>query len=443
MAEILLFGAGKSASYLIRYLLEHAEEKNYHLHVCDPAADSLEAYHQSRRLFCHTIFIDDEAACAKRVASADIVISLLPAFLHEKVAVLCLEHGKDLVTASYVDDKMYALDAAVKAKGLCFLNEAGLDPGIDHMSAMKLLHDLKDQGATVFSFESFTGGLIAPECDTNPWHYKLSWNPRNVVLAGSGPSARYLDNRELRFVSYPQLFQRRQVFEHPKYGSFEGYPNRDSLSYQKVYELDQVRTLLRGTLRRPGYCSSWNVFVQLGLTDDSYQMDLANSCSGRTFFNSFLPYHPNKSLEEKLKEVPGLELSKEDMERFHYLGLFSNDYLLPKTQGSPAAILQTILEEKWRLEEQDRDLIVMIHRIGYQLDGKDHWVESSLVLEGEDARYTAMAKTVGLPAALCAEEILSGRFQKKGVLIPIYTEIYEPVLEKLVRYRIVFEERRK
>lgn len=443
MAEILLFGAGKSASYLIRYLLEVAEEKNYSLHVCDPAADSLRQFHNSPRLFCHPVFIDDEAACAERVAAADIVISLLPAFLHEKVALLCLELGKNLVTASYVDDKMKALDEAAKAKGLCFMNEAGLDPGIDHMSAIKLLNELKNQGATVFSFESFTGGLIAPENDTNPWHYKLSWNPRNVVLAGSGSSARYLDNRELRFVSYPQLFQRRQAFEHPKFGTFEGYPNRDSLTYQKMYELDHVHTLLRGTLRKPGYCSSWNVFVQLGLTDDSYQMDLGNSCNGRTFFNSFLPYHPSKSVEEKLREVPGLNLSDADMARIEFLGLFSAAYHLPKTQGSPAAILQSILEEKWRLEEHDRDLIVMIHRIGYRMDGKENWIESSLALEGEDARYTAMAKTVGLPAAFCAEEILSGRFRKKGVLVPIYPEIYSPVLEKLGANGIVFEERRK
>ncbi len=443
MAEILLFGAGKSASYLIRYFLEGAEEKNYFLHVCDPAADLLKSYHTSPRLICHTLSIDETASCAERIKSADIVISLLPAFLHEKVALLCLEHGKNLVTASYVDAKMHALDEAVKAKGLCFMNEAGLDPGIDHMSAMKLLDDLKDQGAAVFSFESFTGGLIAPECDTNPWHYKLSWNPRNVVLAGSGSSARYLDNHELRFVSYPQLFQRRQIFEHPRYGTFEGYPNRDSLSYQKLYELDGVRTLLRGTLRKPGYCNSWNVFVQLGLTDDSYQMDLGATCSGRAFFNSFLPYHPVKTLEEKLREVNGLNLNEADMARIDYLGLFSKDYLLPKTQGSPAAILQAILEEKWRLEANDRDLIVMIHRIGYRLDGKHHWIESSLALEGEDARYTAMAKTVGLPAALCAEEILSGRFRKSGVLIPIYPEIYMPVMEKLDHYGIVYEERQK
>lgn len=441
MAEILLFGAGKSASYLIRYVLEQAERENYFLHVCDPSATELLKFHSSERLICHTLSIENEEACAARVSTADIVISLLPAALHEKVALLCLELGKNLVTASYVDDKMKALHDEVVRQGLCFMNEAGLDPGIDHMSALKLMHELQEQGAEIFSFESFTGGLIAPECDTNPWHYKLSWNPRNVVLAGSGSSARYLENKELKFVSYPQLFQRIQGFEHPKYGCFEGYPNRDSLAYQSLYDLRNVSTLLRGTLRRPGYASSWNILVQLGLTDDSYTMDLGNSCSGRKFFNSFLPFHPKKNLEEKLNSLSGITITKEDFERLSYLGFFDPNYLLPKAQGSPAAILQAILEEKWKLEPQDRDLIVMIHRIGYRLEGKEYWTESSLAAEGEDARYTAMAKTVGLPAALCAEEILRGNFKQKGVLIPTMPEIYTPVLQKLRNYGVDFEEK--
>lgn len=321
------------------------------------------------------------------------------------------------------------------------MNEAGLDPGIDHMSAMHLIHNLKNEGADIFSFESFAGGLIAPENDTNPWHYKFSWNPRNVVLAGAGSSARYRDKHELRFVSYPQLFQRRRPFSHVKYGEFEGYPNRDSLSYQSQYELDGIRTLLRGTLRRPGFCSSWNVFVQIGLTDDSYQLDLGEACSGRTFINCFLPFRNNKKIEEKLLLVPGLVANKEDLERIKFLGLFSDEYMLPRTKGTPAQILQAILEEKWKLEAEDRDLIIMIHRIGYLKDGKESWVESSLAVEGEDSRYTAMAKTVGLPVALCAEEILHGNYHVPGVQIPTQPALYTPVLKKLSALGVHFAER--
>ena len=443
MASLLLFGAGKSASYLIRYFLEKAEANNYSLHVCDPVASQLKKYHESAHLFCHDLSIENEAACTELVKQADIVISLLPAFLHEKAALLCLEYGKNLVTASYVDDKMRALDAAVKEKGLCFLNEAGLDPGIDHMSAMQLIHGLKNEGAEIFSFESFTGGLIAPEHDTNPWHYKFSWNPRNVVLAGAGSSARYRDKHELRFVSYPQLFQRRRPFSHDKYGDFEGYPNRDSLSYQSQYELDGIRTLLRGTLRRPGFCSSWNVFVQIGLTDDSYVLDLGERCNGRTFLNCFLPFRNNKTVEEKLFMVPGLIADEEDLARIKFLGLFSETYMLPITKGTPAQILQAILEEKWKLEPGDRDLIVMIHRIGYLKDGKEAWIESSLAVEGDDSRYTAMAKTVGLPVALCAEEILHGNYHAPGVQIPTQPELYTPVLTKLSALGVHFEEKHR
>lgn len=441
MTNILLFGAGKSASYLIRYFLEKANSSGYILHVCDPQAESLKLHHTQNELVCHSVSIEDAAACLALIQKADIVISLLPAFLHAKVAELCLDGKKNLVTASYVDAAMQALHEKAKSAGLCFLNEAGLDPGIDHMSAAKILDDIKAKGGSVTRFESFTGGLVAPANDTNPWHYKLSWNPRNVVLAGAGSSARYLDNGELRFVSYPQLFQRTQSFTNDQYGAFEGYPNRDSLHYKDVYHLKNIKTLLRGTLRREGYSAAWNVFVQLGLTDDSFQMDLGTKASGREFLNAFLPWHPSKSLEEKLTDIPALAWSQEIEEKMRFLGLLSSDYILPKTSGSPAQILQAVLEEKWKLEAHDRDMIVMIHRISYELDGKTHQIESSLALEGEDARYTAMAKTVGLPAAMCAEAILNGNFHFSGVCIPTSPELYQAVLSALEAYGVRFIEK--
>lgn len=441
MANILLFGSGKSASYLIKYFLQPAFSKAYTLHVCDPNANDLRLYHPEKNLVCHALGIENKSEISALVEQADMVISLLPAALHIQVAELCLYHQKHFANASYKDKPMQNLHEEAKRKKLCFLNEAGLDPGIDHMSALRIINDLKADGAQITSFESFTGGLIAPESDNNPWNYKLSWNPRNVVLAGSGSSARYLDHGKLKLISYPQLFQRTRSFSLPDYGHFEGYANRDSLNYKELYGLKGIKTLLRGTLRKPGFCSAWNILVQLGLTDDSYQIDLGTSCSGSDLLRCFLPYSDGKSIKEQIRYNLDIPCSKQDIERLDYLGLFSTRNKIPLTQGSPAQILQAILEDKWKLMPEDRDMIVMIHRIGYKQKGRNHFLESSLVLEGEDSRYTAMAKTVGLPLALCAEAILNGEYKEYGVSMPNKPSLYEPVLDGLHDMGIVFKEK--
>ncbi len=442
MAEILLFGAGKSASYLIRHFLESASRENYLLHVVDPAAAGLEQSYQTYGdyLRLHAVSMDDRETLHPLFERAGVVISLLPPALHPRVAENCLHYGKHLVTASYAGEEMRHFDAAAREKGLVFLNEAGLDPGIDHMSALKMIHNLQENGSHIREFYSYTGGLVAPESDTNLWHYKLSWNPRNVVLAGSGAPAQYLENSEVKLVSYPQLFQRLVPFEHETYGRFEGYPNRDSLSYRDKYGLEEAETLLRGTLRRPGYAHTWNILVQLGLTDDQLSMNIPEGSSGRYFLNRFLPYHPSKSLEEKLQNLAALDCREDDIERLMECGLLDENYKLPVTHGTAAQILQAVLEEKWKLASGDRDMIVMIHRVIHEQKGKQYRTEASLVLEGEDEIYTAMAKTVGLPAAFCAEEILSGRFREAGVQIPDKPALYLPVLKRLEAAGIRFVE---
>jgi saccharopine dehydrogenase-like NADP-dependent oxidoreductase len=442
LRKLLLFGAGKSASYLINYFIGKAEEENWALTVADTHTGHLrERYAGCAALSISEVSADDEASCMQLVSDHDLVISLLPAFLHIRIARWCLAAGKSLVTASYVDAPMQQLDAEAKAKGLIFLNEAGLDPGLDHLSAMALIAELKEKKAEILSFASYTGGLVAKSSDSNPWHYKFSWNPRNVVLAGQGSCARYLDNGKYKYISYPRLFKHTTRFDLKENGIYEGYPNRDSLKYIRHYGLENISQMQRGTLRGEGFCKSWNVFVQLGMTDDSFIMETKSPVSKKEFLNSFLPSFKGMEPEEKLRQQLGADIDDEILENLAYLGLFSDREFLTLKEASPAGHLQSILEEKWKLEENDKDLVVMVHRIKYRHEGKSYLLESSLVTEGENAAYTAMAKTVGIPVAIAAKLILNGKIPEKGVHIPLRDYWYRPVLRELREYGIVFKDR--
>ena len=357
--------------------------------------------------------------------------------MHPTVAKDCLEFGKHFFSASYESEEMREMRPEIEAKGLFFLNECGLDPGIDHMSAMQIINSAKSKDEEIISFKSYCGGLLAPQSEDNPWKYKFTWNPRNVVLAGQGTS-RYIENGDLKFVPYHQLFNRLETIQFPGLGDFDGYPNRDSLSYRKVYGLENISTMLRGTLRRDGYCKGWNVFVQLGMCDDSFQMRLSEGTTLRQFLNSFLPYDPALSVEEKLGNlIPDFDFPT--WEKIQWLGFFGND-LLPKTTGSPASILQAILEKNWKLYPEDKDMIVMQHLFEIKTPEGIKEIRSSLVCFGEDATYTAMAKTVGLPMAIAVDSFLDGKINLIGLHIPVLPEIYNPILEELGRRGIRFKE---
>ncbi|WP_452224926.1 saccharopine dehydrogenase family protein [Lacinutrix chionoecetis] len=443
MRNILVIGSGKSASYLIKYLLDKSETENLHITVGD-----LEIGHASKLIGNHAnataIILDvfNEKSRVEAVKAADIVISMLPARFHIEVAKDCITYGKNMVTASYVSDEMQALHTKAKNKGLVFMNEIGVDPGIDHMSAMQVIDRVEAEGGKMILFESFTGGLVAPESDTNLWNYKFTWNPRNVVLAGQGSAAKFLQEGAYKYIPYNRLFRRTEFLEVDGFGRFEAYANRDSLKYQNIYGLDDVKTLYRGTIRRVGFSRAWQVFVVLGMTDDSYTIDDSKNMSYRDFVNSFLPYSPTDSVELKFRHA--LKIDQDDViwDKFEELDIFSPTKMVALDKATPAQILQKILMDSWTLDPQDKDMIVMYHKFGYELNGKKHQIDATMVALGEDQTYTAMAKTVGLPVAIAALAILNKKITTPGVLRPITKEVYQPILEELESFGITFKEKK-
>ena len=441
MRTILIIGAGRSASSLIQYLLNKSNEENLHLIIGDLSLASAQKKtnnHPNATAMALDIF--DQNQRKELVQKADIVISMLPAHLHIEVAKDCIAHKKHLVTASYISDAMQELDAVAKENKLVFMNEVGLDPGIDHMSAMKVIHEIKAKGGKMLLFESFCGGLVAPESDTNLWNYKFTWAPRNVVLAGQGGAAKFIQEGTYKYIPYWNLFRRTEFLEVEDYGRFEAYSNRDSLKYLDVYGLNDVLTLYRGTIRRVGFSKAWNMFVQLGMTDDSYVMEDSENMSYRQFVNSFLPYHPTDSVEIKMRFI--LKIDQDDImwDKLLELDLFNPNKKVGLKDATPAQILEKILTDSWTLQPKDKDMIVMYHKFGYELNGKKEQIDSKMVCLGEDQTYTAMAKTVGLPVAMATLLILNGKIKTPGVQLPIREEVYLPILKELEEYGVVFKE---
>jgi saccharopine dehydrogenase (NADP+, L-glutamate forming) len=440
MKNILLFGAGKSAFTLINYLVQQSSENDWTLTIADLNASSWKKWHNTEKVELIDFNLENEALKNNLIEKSDLVISMLPAVFHPEIAKSCLQYSKNLITPSYVSAEMKAFDEEAKSKGLLFLNEVGLDPGIDHMSAMKLINRLKDRGCIIEGFESFTGGLVAPESDNNPWHYKFTWNPRNVVLAGQGPAVKFLHNGKYKYIPYNKLFDRTEIVNIPGYGDFEGLANRDSLKYIDIYGLQGIKTMYRGTFRRAPFCKAWHVLVQIGATDDSYVMEDSENMTYREFINTFLKYRETDSVEMKLAYYLGKDVDGEEIRLLTWLGLFDKRPIGLK-KATPAQILQQILEEKWTLDEGDKDMIVMWHLLNYTENGMAKRLESSMVVIGDDKYNTAMAKTVGYPIGIAAKNILNGTIKAKGVLLPIEVNIYEPVLKELEEYGISFVEK--
>jgi saccharopine dehydrogenase-like NADP-dependent oxidoreductase len=426
---------------LIQYLLAKSEKEQLHLIIGDLSLELAQKKtnnHPNATPIALDIFNAQQRQDA--IQKATIVISMLPAHLHIEVAKDCVLFQKHMVTASYISDAMLALDAEVKAKGLIFMNEIGLDPGIDHMSAMKVIDEIKEKGGKMLLFESFCGGLVAPESDTNIWNYKFTWAPRNVVLAGQGGAAKFIQEGAYKYIPYCNLFRRTEFLEVEGYGRFEAYSNRDSLKYRSVYGLDDVLTLYRGTIRRVGFSKAWNMFVQLGMTDDSYVMEGSEAMTYRQFVNSFLPYHPTDSVELKMRHI--LKIDQDDImwDKLVELDLFSRIKKVGLKNATPAQILEKILSDSWTLQPEDKDMIVMYHKFGYEWNGITSQIDSKMVCIGDDQMYTAMAKTVGLPVAMATLLILNGKIQTSGVQLPIQKEVYEPILKELESYGVVFNE---
>ena len=441
MRKILIVGAGKSSPYLIKYLLDKSQEEELLIHITDLDTNHLKKYQKYENCKVSPINISSEKEREEFISESDLVISMLPARFHIILAKSCLKLKRNLLTASYVSEEMKTLTNDVKNSELLFLNEMGLDPGIDHMSAKKIIDELLANGAKINSFKSYTGGLIAPESDNNKWNYKFTWNPRNVVLAGQGIPAKYIENNKYKYIPYNRLFKNTEKIKIEKYGQFEVYPNRDSLKYREIYSLNNIKTMIRGTIRKVGFSESWNMFIKLGLTNDSFKISNSENMSFKEYVNCFLPYDDKLSVEEKLQRVLSISKGDENWEKIKEIDILSSNKKIPLKNASPAQILEYILKDAWKLEKKDKDMIVMYHEFGYETSlGENEKIISTMVCKGKDDTYTAMAKTVGLPLAISSILLLNNKINLTGIHTPIDKEIYNPVLKELEANGINFEE---
>lgn len=444
MKRVLVIGAGRSATSLIDYLLEKAEKYDWFITVADAslelATQKVEGRERGKAVALDALNSEQRAPL---VQEADVVVSMLPPFLHHHVAGDCVKYGKHMATASYVSNEVRAFDQEAKEKGLLILGELGLDPGIDHMSAMQMIDHIKEEGGEITSFKSAAGGLVAPESDTNPWHYKFSWSPRNVVLAGQG-IAKYMYKGQYKHVTYHRLFDEVEAMEIPAMeGEYEAYPNRVSLKYNSVYGLENTPTVIRQTIRYKGYCRAWNLLVHLGLTDDSYKLPYSEELTYASLIRSFLPEADEAldlpNLRARVAHHFNLDINDEALDLLEWLDIFK-EIPIAFDEASPAEILQSILEYKWKLKPEDKDMIIMQHDFEYKKAGQDYRQISTMVFTGENAEDTAMAKLVGLPLAMGVKNILLGNISVKGVNIPILPEIYNPIMKELADYGVEFKE---
>ena len=495
--RILLFGAGKSATVLIDFLKNLSAEKNWKVTVADNDLKAVQKkVGEHTNTFSVAIDVTNAGERQQYIQDADVVISLMPPHLHYLIAVDCLQFKKHLLTASYIDDQIKLLAPEIKKSNILFLCEMGLDPGIDHMSALQLIENIKNKGGKITSFKSHCGGLIAPESDDNPWHYKISWNPRNIVMAGKA-GAQYKENEEEIKLLYEQLFSIENNVHIPGLGNYSYYANRDSLSYLSIYNLDDVATFMRTTLRHPDFCFGWKNIIDLKLTDEEKVYD-TNGMSISTFFKQhFEKYGFSEWLTQLLSTR--LEYAKKMMEQLmnlmqaeqeainegekpeddfmmidekgelttlnvdevknraaesvavqmheanltlkqlFYLGL-NDEILINKGLCSAADVLQFILETKLALQPNDKDMIVMLHEIEYELNEKKSNIKSTLIVKGEDNVHTAMAKTVGLPLGIAAKLILEEKIKATGLHLPVLPLVYHPVLKELQQHGIIFNE---
>ena len=441
MKKIVIFGAGRSSTSLIEYLLSIAEEQNLLITLLDYNEELAKSKINNHKFGeAHFIDANNPNERLKFIKESQLVISMLPAHMHLGIVKDAIHEKVHVITPSYVTEEIRSLNADAKNNDVLILNEMGLDPGIDHMSAKKIIDEIENNDGKLTGFESFTGGLVAPESDDNPWNYKFTWNPRNVVLAGQGGAAKFIQEGKYKYIPYNKLFRRTEIIEIEGYGKFEGYANRDSLRYRSVYGLNEIPTMYRGTLRKIGFCRAWNVFVQLGLTDDSYVIEGSENMTNRDFINSFLAYNPHDSVELKLRHYLGIEQDDYICEKLVWLGLFE-DKKIGLKNATPAQILQKILQNKWSLREEDKDMIVMWHKFNFSQKGVDKEIRSHMVYIGKDTQFTAMSDTVGLPLGIAAKLLLSGKIKGRGVKLPIEREIYLPVLSELEQLGITFEEK--
>jgi saccharopine dehydrogenase-like NADP-dependent oxidoreductase len=439
MNNILVIGAGRSATALINYVLDQAKKYNWNVTVSDnnldAAKEKVNNHPNGRAVWLDVMKVNDRRDLIGR---ADVVVSLLPAHLHLEVGHDCILLKKHLITASYVSKEMYQLGDDARDRDLIFMGEMGLDPGVDHMSAMEKINEIKEKGGELTAFRSFTGGLIAPECNDNPWNYKFTWNPRNVVLAGKG-TAQYLENSKLKYIPYNRLFKDIQPVEIDGVeGDYEGYANRDSLLYCEKYGLEGIPSILRGTIRNAGYCEAWNALIRIGLTDSSYPILDSDKLTYHGLMEAYVGNeHKGNTVKERIASLLKIDVKSEVMKKLEWIGLFSKKRI-NLSNATPALILEHLLLDKWKLQPEDKDMILMQHQFEYELEGKKHLLTSTLIMKGAGSHDTAMARLVGLPMGIFVKLVLQGRITQKGVNIPVMKEVYAPVLKELKDFGVEF-----
>lgn len=436
MAHVTVLGAGLVAGPVVRHILESSQ------HTVTVAARSIERakalVNGHPRGDVVSFEIDDAAALDALVARSDVMVSMLPYTHHLAVAKRCLAHGKHLVTTSYVQPAMRALDAEAKERGVILLNELGLDPGIDHMSAMSIIHKVRAEGGKVTSFRSYCGGLPAPEANNNPFGYKFSWSPRGVVLAARN-AARYLRDGAEVVIPGPQLFANPEIVEVEGAGRFEGYPNRDSISYVKVYDLDGVQTMFRGTLRNLGHCVTWKAMGDVGLYDDA-----PRAFEGGTFravTAALAGVSVDGDVEGALAAKAGIAADSDPIKKLAWLGMF-DAAKLPENPISPLDALVARMVEKLQYAPGERDMIALQHEFVAEYPGRKEFIRSTLVAFGEPNGETAMSRTVALPAAIGVLRILDGTINTPGVMVPVSPAVCDPILDELAALGIRFREER-
>lgn len=439
MKKVLVLGAGLVARPLVRYLLD---EPDFEVTVASRTVSKAEALIAGRANGTALQLLADETdKLEKLIGTHDLAVSLLPAPLHPVVAELCIKHRKHMVTTSYVSPKMKSLDGPAQNAGVMLLNEIGVDPGIDHMSAMRIIDDVRRRGGEVVSFKSYCGGLPAPDANDNPWGYKFSWSPRAVCTAGKN-EARFRERGKQVDIPGPELFTWVEPITVEGVGELEAYPNRDSLSYIDVYGLKGIATMFRGTFRYPGWCRCLKKVVDLGLLEEQP----VTYPAGTTFKQWLGQIIDAPSLEDLRLQVAGeIDLDPTDnvLDRLEWLGLFSDEPLpIVDEETTRLDILAARMGQKMPYEPGQRDMIVLVHKfIARFNDGTEERLSSTLIDFGQPGGDSSMARTVSLPAAVGAKMILTGQIQDTGVHVPVKPEIYNPVLDELATMNIRCEEK--
>ena len=438
MKKVLILGAGLVAKPLVRYLLDQPDFKVEVASRTVSKAIKLVDNHPDGT--AKELNLKNEEGLRDEVANADLVLSMVPYAFHPKVAKYCIDFRKQMVTTSYVSEIMKNLDDEAKKAGILILNEVGLDPGIDHMEAMRIIHEVEEKGGEIISFTSYCGGLPAPEANTNPFGYKFSWSPIGVLLAGKN-SAQYQEDGQQVFIPSESLFEDFKIVPIEGLGDFEGYPNRNSLPYIDLYKIGSTRTMLRGTLRNLGWCKTMKNIVDLGLLDEEEKDWTGMTYAG--FLRNLLDESAETDLMKALASKMGMEENSDVIQRLEWLGLLE-EKPLPVEKGSALDIIGALMLEKLQYETGERDMIVLEHTfVASYPDGKKEKITSTLVDYGISGGDSSMARTVGLPAAIGTKLILEGKIQEVGVHIPITPAIYVPILEELKGMGIAFSEKKE